>query len=71
MINYSQSFTQDFTPGVDEVGLVVFDGSGVVGYPPIRPWDSTTTNVSTGGPDTAFMERLDHGYAAPDPRHHR
>ena len=55
MINYSQSFTQDFTPGVDEVGLVVFDGSGVVGYPPIRPWDSTTTNVSTGGPDTAFM----------------
>jgi hypothetical protein len=55
VINYSQSFTQDFTPGVDEVGLVVYDGSAVVGYPPIRPWDSTTTNVSTGGPDTAFM----------------
>jgi von Willebrand factor type A domain/Putative Flp pilus-assembly TadE/G-like/Putative Tad-like Flp pilus-assembly len=55
VIDYSQSFTQDFTPGVDEVGLVAFDGSGVVGYPPIRPWDSTTTNASTGGPDTAFM----------------
>ncbi len=56
VINYSQSFTQDFTPGVDEVGLVVFDGSAVVGYPTVRPWDSTTTSASTGGPDTAFMD---------------
>jgi Flp pilus assembly protein TadG len=53
--SYAQSFTQDFTPGVDEMGLVVFDGSAVVGYPTVRPWDPTTTAASTGGPDVNFM----------------
>jgi hypothetical protein len=35
--------------------LVVFDGSAVVGYPTNRPWDSTTTSTSTGGPDSNFL----------------
>lgn len=55
VVSYAQGFTQDFTSGVDELGLVVFDGSGVVGYPTVRPWDPTTTSTSTGGPDINFM----------------
>jgi Flp pilus assembly protein TadG len=54
--SYAQSFVQKFTEGTDELGLVVFDGSGVVGYPTVRPWDPTTTATSTGGPDTSFMD---------------
>ncbi|MEO8368628.1 MAG: vWA domain-containing protein [Candidatus Solibacter sp.] len=53
--SFAQGFVQKFTPGTDQVGLVVFDGSAVVGYPTVRPWDSTTTSVSTGGPDTSFL----------------
>ncbi len=56
VVAYAQGFTQDFTSGVDELGLVVFDGSGVVGYPTVRPWDYTTTSTSTGGPDINFMD---------------
>jgi von Willebrand factor type A domain/Putative Flp pilus-assembly TadE/G-like len=52
--SFTLAHVQDFTPGVDEVGLVVYDGSGVVGYPPVRPWDPTTTSASTGGPDINF-----------------
>ncbi|HLH20863.1 MAG TPA: VWA domain-containing protein [Bryobacteraceae bacterium] len=55
LINYAQGFTQKFTEGNDELGLVVFDGSAVVGYPTVRPWDPTTTGTSTGGPDTSFL----------------
>ncbi|HXK04312.1 MAG TPA: Tad domain-containing protein [Verrucomicrobiae bacterium] len=55
--SYAQGFTQKFTPGTDEVGLVVFDGASVVGYPTTRPWDSTTTSTSTGGPDTSFLSQ--------------
>ncbi len=57
--NYAQGFTQKFNPGDDELGLVVYDGSAVVGYPTVRPWDPTTTAISTGGPDTQFLSGAD------------
>lgn len=52
---YAQGFTQKFTNGADELGLVVYDGTGVVGYPTVRPWDPSITAASTGGPDKQFM----------------
>lgn len=54
--NYATTFTQKFTEGTDELGLVAFDGTGVVGYPPVSPWDPTTTSTSTGGPDSRFND---------------
>ncbi len=56
LVQYAQGFTQKFTEGTDELGLVVFDGSAVVGYPTTRPWDPTTTSTSTGGPNTTFND---------------
>jgi Flp pilus assembly protein TadG len=56
LVSYSEGFTQKFTEGTDELGLVVFDGSAVVGYPTTRPWDPTTTSTSTGGPNTTFND---------------
>jgi hypothetical protein len=56
VVSYTQGFVQKFTGGTDELGLVVFDGSAVVGYPTNRPWDPTTTSASTGGPSTSFMD---------------
>ncbi|HXA51286.1 MAG TPA: vWA domain-containing protein, partial [Candidatus Acidoferrum sp.] len=53
---YAVGFTQRFTKGTDQLGLVVFDGSGVVGYPPVSPWDPNTTSTATGGPDTNFND---------------
>jgi hypothetical protein len=53
---YASGFTQKFAEGVDEVGLIVYDGSAVVGYPITRPWDSTITATSTGGPDKSFND---------------
>jgi Flp pilus assembly protein TadG len=47
-------FTNMFTPGVDELGLAVFSGSGIVLYPPLpRPWDPNPTGA--GGPDVNFL----------------
>jgi hypothetical protein len=54
LISYAQGFAEKFTEGADELGLVVYDGSATVGYPTVRPWVSTTTATSTGGPDTSF-----------------
>ena len=45
-------FASHFTPGYDEVGLVVYNGSAIVGYPTTRPYDSSPT--SNGGPDKQF-----------------
>jgi Flp pilus assembly protein TadG len=45
-------FVQSFISGYDEMGLVVFSNSGVVGYPTTRPYNASTT--SSGGPDTSF-----------------
>jgi hypothetical protein len=54
--SYAAGFTQKFTEGTDQLGLVAFDGSGVVGYPTVRPWDPTTTSTSTGGPNYTFND---------------
>jgi len=48
----AQSFVGMFTPGYDELGLVVLSGSAIVAYPETRPYNPSTT--SAGGPDTAF-----------------
>jgi hypothetical protein len=53
---YAAAFTQKFTNGSDHLGLVVFDGSAVVGYPTVRPWDPTITSASTGGPNSSFLD---------------
>ena len=52
-------FVKNFIPGTDELGLVVFDGSAVVGYPAnYAPgsWTQVVTAASKGGPDTAFWD---------------
>jgi hypothetical protein len=57
----AQGFAQKFNGsttvgGSDELGLVAFDGSAVVGYPTADPWDPTITATSTGGPDSLFND---------------
>lgn len=52
---YSSGFVQKFTEGTDEVGLVVFDGSAVVGYP-TGAWTPTISMASTGGPNKIFND---------------
>ena len=54
-INKAKQFTQSFTSGTDEVGLIVFDGSATVAYPAYTQGTYTTTIGTTGGPDTGFM----------------
>ena len=55
-INKAKQFTQSFTSGTDEVGLIVFDGSATVAYPAYTPQGTYTTTIgTTGGPDTGFM----------------
>ena len=51
--SFASGFVQKFTPGTDEVGLVVFDGSAVVGYP-VGSWDPSISLSSTGGPNKTF-----------------
>jgi hypothetical protein len=59
-VSYAQSFVQKFTESSDELGLVVFDGSAVVGYPALNPsWDPTTKSTSTGGPNATFNDPTD------------
>jgi Flp pilus assembly protein TadG len=48
----AKSFVGMFTPGTDELGLVVYQGSAVVAYPTTRPYSASPT--SSGGPDTGF-----------------
>ena len=52
---FASGFAQKFTEGVDEMGLVVFDGSAVVGYP-TTAWTPTISLASTGGPDKLFND---------------
>jgi Flp pilus assembly protein TadG len=49
------SIIKGFRPGLDEVGVVVFDGSAVVGYPSTNSY-STVVSSTTGGPDTSFWD---------------
>ncbi|MGB9455690.1 MAG: pilus assembly protein [Bryobacteraceae bacterium] len=53
LITSAQGFVQGFTPGYDEMGLIVFDGSAVVGYP-TTPWPAPQTYNGGGGPDINF-----------------
>jgi Flp pilus assembly protein TadG len=53
LVSYAQGFVKGFTPGYDEMGLVVFSGSGVVGYP-TTPWPAPQTYNGGGGPDVNF-----------------
>lgn len=54
----AEAFVRRFTPAVDELGLVVFDGSAVVGYPTYTAgnWTSAVTSLSTAGPKTNFID---------------
>jgi Flp pilus assembly protein TadG len=51
-------FASRFTPNYDELGLVIFSGSGIVAYPMGRPYNPDP--MSSGGPDKTF---------ATDPQH--
>jgi len=56
---WTQSFIKEFTPGLDEVGVVVFDGTGVVAYPSgttYTPTPGIVGSPSPGGPDTCFWD---------------
>lgn len=53
VVEYAQGFTKQFTNGYDELGLVVFSGSAVVGYP-TTPWPASLSPTGAGGPDTNF-----------------
>ncbi|HUI78430.1 MAG TPA: pilus assembly protein TadG-related protein [Bryobacteraceae bacterium] len=52
MIAGVENFVGMFTPGRDELGMVAFGGSAIVGYPTGRPYNTSPT--SAGGPDTGF-----------------
>ena len=52
MLSSAEEFTGMFTPGTDELGLVVLQGSALVAYPETRPYDNSP--ASAGGPDTNF-----------------
>ena len=53
LVPFAQGFTEGFTNGFDELGLVVFSGSAVVGYP-ITPWPASLSPTGAGGPDINF-----------------
>jgi Flp pilus assembly protein TadG len=54
VVQYAQGFTQQFTEGYDEMGLVAFSESAVVGYP-TTPWPASLSPTDAGGPDTSFQ----------------
>ena len=53
MKSSASQFTGMFTPGVDELGLVVFGGSSFVAYP-AETLPFSTDPHGSGGPDTSF-----------------
>ncbi len=59
VITWTQGFIKEFTPGLDEVGVVIFDGTGVVAYPSgtsYTPTPGIVGSPSAGGPDTCFWD---------------
>ncbi len=48
----ASTFVNMFTPGADELGLVIFGGSAFVAYPTTRPYSLT----AGGGPDVHFAD---------------
>ena len=53
--SFASGFVEKFTEGTDELGLVVFDGSAVVGYP-TGTWTPAISLASTGGPNKTFND---------------
>jgi Putative Flp pilus-assembly TadE/G-like/von Willebrand factor type A domain len=55
-INETTILVKRFIEGTDELGLVVFDGSAVVGYPTYAAGTWTPTIGNTGGPNKTFYD---------------
>jgi hypothetical protein len=57
-IDYTTTLVKRFIEGTDELGLVVFDGSAVVGYPTAAAggWNPAISLASTGGPNNTFYD---------------
>ena len=55
-INETTILVKRFIEGTDELGLVVFDGSAVVGYPTYAAGGWTPTIGNTGGPNKTFYD---------------
>ena len=57
-INETTILVKRFIEGTDELGLVVFDGSAVVGYPTAAAggWTPAISLASTGGPNKTFYD---------------
>ncbi len=49
----AKDFTNRFVADVDQMGLVAYSTSAVVGYPPTRPYDPSATSL--GGPNVNFQ----------------
>ena len=58
VINETTILVKRFIEGTDELGLVVFDGSAVVGYPTYTggAWTPAISLSSTGGPNKTFYD---------------
>jgi Flp pilus assembly protein TadG len=56
MKNAAYSFTSKFTPGADELGLIIFSGSAFVAYP-----TNGTPGASTTGPNLHFADPVSGG----------
>ena len=56
--NYTTGLVERFIEGTDELGLVVFDGSAVVGFPlaAAGAWNPSISLASTGGPSKTFWD---------------
>ena len=59
VVQTATQFTQSFISGYDEMGLVAFASTGVVGYPTTRPYNYSPT--SAGGPDNKFQTTQTNG----------
>ena len=57
-VNETTILVKRFIEGTDELGLVVFDGSAVVGYPTAAAgaWTPAISLSSTGGPNKTFYD---------------
>ena len=55
-VNETTKLVKRFIEGTDELGLVVFDGSAVVGYPSYAAGGWTSAIGSTGGPNKTFYD---------------
>jgi hypothetical protein len=54
-VSGAKTFTDMFTAGTDELGLVIFGSSAIVAYPNYATRPYVPTQTTTGGPDTGFL----------------